>query len=113
MSCPHLAKPFRDLRKAEGMLLGCVCHGVALLRGFVTPSLAAQGRQRLPSYFNIQRGNPVSRWCQPQNQTELFTARKRLQKSDYFGSIVGRCESSIRLHVVARHHFIRACDEAI
>ena len=29
-----------------------------LLRGFVTPSLAAQGRQRLPSYFNIRRGNP-------------------------------------------------------
>jgi hypothetical protein len=29
-----------------------------LLCGFDTPSLAAQGGQRLPSYFNIQRGNP-------------------------------------------------------
>jgi hypothetical protein len=56
MNCPHLAKPFRDLGKAR---CGSVCHGVALLRGFVTPSLTAQGRQRLPSYFNIQRGNPI------------------------------------------------------
>jgi len=63
--------------------------------------------------FPVADHRPVSRWCQPQNQTELFTARKRLQKSDYLGSIIGRCESSIRLHVVARHHFIRACDEAI
>ena len=36
-----------------------VVFAMALLSfRFVTPSLAAQGRQRLPSYFNIQRGNP-------------------------------------------------------
>jgi hypothetical protein len=34
-------------------------YDVALLCGFDTPSLAAQGGQRLPSYFNIQRGNSV------------------------------------------------------
>jgi hypothetical protein len=33
-------------------------HGVALLRGISTPSLAAQGGQRLPSYFNIGRDIP-------------------------------------------------------
>jgi len=35
-------------------------HGVALLRGISTPSLAAQGGQRLPSYFNIDRDIPQS-----------------------------------------------------
>jgi len=29
-----------------------------LLRGFSTPSLLAQGEQRLPSYFNIDRDIP-------------------------------------------------------
>src|SRR5512132_2981084 len=29
-----------------------------LLRGFSTPSLLAQGEQRLPSYFNIRRDIP-------------------------------------------------------
>jgi hypothetical protein len=38
---------------------GNVRHGVALLCGFDTPSLATQGGQRLPSYFNIERGNPL------------------------------------------------------
>jgi osmotically-inducible protein OsmY len=33
-------------------------HGVALLSGISTPSLAAQGGQRLPSYFNINRDIP-------------------------------------------------------
>src|SRR5512144_1610922 len=31
-----------------------------LLRGFSTPSLLAQGEQRLPSYFNIDRDIPAS-----------------------------------------------------
>ena len=31
-------------------------HGVALLRGFSTPSLLAQGGQRLPHIFNIDWG---------------------------------------------------------
>ena len=52
----YLAKPFRDWQKRRAYRCGSACHGVALLRGFVTPSLAAQGGQRLPSYFNIQRG---------------------------------------------------------
>ena len=45
----------------DDIAVGCraIERGVALLRGFVTPSLAAQGRQRLPSDFNIQRGNPL------------------------------------------------------
>jgi hypothetical protein len=30
-----------------------------LLRGFSTPSLLAQGEQRLPSYFNIRRDIPA------------------------------------------------------
>jgi hypothetical protein len=30
-----------------------------LLRGFSTPSLLAQGEQRLPSYFNIDRDIPA------------------------------------------------------
>jgi hypothetical protein len=38
---------------------GNIHHGVALLCGFDTPSLAAQGGQHLPSYFNIERGNPI------------------------------------------------------
>jgi hypothetical protein len=38
-----------------------VRHGVALLCGIDTSSLAAQGGQRLPSYFNIDWGNPMSR----------------------------------------------------
>jgi len=29
-----------------------------LIRGFSTPSLLAQGEQRLPSYFNIDRDIP-------------------------------------------------------
>src|SRR5262245_49571082 len=36
---------------------GSVRHGVTLLCGFDTPSLAAQGGQRLPPQFNIDRGN--------------------------------------------------------
>jgi hypothetical protein len=31
-----------------------------LLRGFSTPSLLAQGEQRLPSYFNIDRDIPLA-----------------------------------------------------
>jgi hypothetical protein len=34
---------------------GNLRHGVALLCAFVTPSLAAQGGQRLAPYFNIGR----------------------------------------------------------
>src|SRR6185436_2875580 len=40
---------------------GKFLHGVALLRGFSTPSLQAQGEQRLPSYFNIDRDIPHAR----------------------------------------------------
>jgi hypothetical protein len=50
---------FETWEKRKACCCASVCHGVALLRGFVTPSLAAQGRQRLPSYFNIQWGNPL------------------------------------------------------
>jgi hypothetical protein len=35
-------------------------HGVALLCGFVTPSLTAQGGQRLRAYFNIGRAIPFT-----------------------------------------------------
>src|SRR5207244_3263755 len=48
--------------KAWGKRNPCRCgnlrHGVALLCGFVTPSLAAQGGQRLLPYFNISRDIP-------------------------------------------------------
>jgi len=33
-------------------------HGVVFLRGVSTLSLPAQGGQRRPSYFNIERDNP-------------------------------------------------------
>jgi hypothetical protein len=38
-------------------------HRLDLTRqvGFAVTSLAAQGGQRLPSYFNIHRGNPILR----------------------------------------------------
>jgi len=63
---PHFDPPFRfrfcETRcrfKAGNKRNPCRCgnlhHGVALLCGFVTPSLAAQGGQRLPPYFNIGR----------------------------------------------------------
>jgi hypothetical protein len=52
----QLAKPFETWDERKACCRASVCHDVILLRGFVTPSLAAQGRQRLPSYFNIQRG---------------------------------------------------------
>src|SRR6266581_2416940 len=49
--------------KAWGKRNPCRCgnlrHGVALLCGFVTPSLAAQGGQRLLPYFNISRDIPI------------------------------------------------------
>src|SRR5207247_4012091 len=49
--------------KAWGKRNPCRCgnlrHGVALLCGFVTPSLAAQGGQRLLPYFNISRAIPL------------------------------------------------------
>ncbi|WP_425991682.1 hypothetical protein, partial [Afipia sp. DC4300-2b1] len=38
---------------------GRFLHGVALLCGFDTPSLQAQGEQRLPSNFNIDRDIPA------------------------------------------------------
>ena len=43
------------------------------------------------------------------NYLPLESERK---KAITFDSIVGRCEPSIRLHVVARHYFIGVCDEA-
>ncbi|MFY9734833.1 MAG: hypothetical protein WAL02_06820, partial [Rhodoplanes sp.] len=51
------ARPRRNRRNR-----GSVRHGVALLRGISTPSLAAQGGQRLPSYFNIDRDIPCFRF---------------------------------------------------
>src|SRR5207245_2300614 len=60
--------------KAWGKRNPCRCgnlrHGVALLCGFVTPSLAAQGGQRLLPYFNISRDIPciLAPWsldCKP------------------------------------------------
>src|SRR5208337_2315852 len=38
-------------------------------RGFDTPSLPAQGEQRLPLIFNIQRGNAQSRHAALRQQT--------------------------------------------
>src|SRR5229473_154277 len=49
---------FDDCRRDDGGRCGKFLHGVALLRGFNTPSLQAQGEQRLPSYFNIDRDIP-------------------------------------------------------
>lgn len=36
-----------------------------------------------------------------------------MQESDDFCSVVGRCETAIRLHVVAGHDLIGACDEVL
>jgi outer membrane immunogenic protein len=52
-------------------------HGVALLRGISTPSLAAQGGQRLPSYFNIGRDIPFSVGA-TSNMDYFVTVRGRL-----------------------------------
>src|SRR5208282_4647875 len=46
---------FNGCHRDYGGRCGRFFHGVALLRGFSTPSLQAQGGQRLPSYFNIER----------------------------------------------------------
>src|SRR5260370_5148835 len=51
---------FNDCRRDNLGRRGTLCHGVALLRGFSTPSLLAQGGQRLPHIFNIGRDIPHS-----------------------------------------------------
>jgi hypothetical protein len=51
---------FETWEKRKTCCYGSVRHGVALLCGFDTPSLTAQGRQRLPSYFNIGGDIPVA-----------------------------------------------------
>jgi hypothetical protein len=35
-----------------------------------------------------------------------LATRERLQESNHFSSVVGRCEPAIRLHAVAGHHLI-------
>ena len=47
-----------DCRRHHAGRSGSFLHGVALLRGFDTPSLMAQGGQRLLPYFNIDRDIP-------------------------------------------------------
>jgi hypothetical protein len=49
---------FETWTKRKACCCGSVCHGVALLRGFATPSLAAQGRQRLLSYSTFSGAIP-------------------------------------------------------
>src|SRR5271166_3619491 len=46
---------FNDCRRDNLGRCGTLPHGVALLRGLSTPSLLAQGGQRLPHIFNIGR----------------------------------------------------------
>jgi hypothetical protein len=60
---------FDDCRRDDGRRCGGFLHRVALLRGFSTPSLQAQGEQRLPSYFNIDRDIPFANADQPATQT--------------------------------------------
>src|SRR5271166_4745803 len=43
-------------------------------RGFDTPSLPAQGEQRLPLIFNIQRGNAASGIVKPRQTFEIQIA---------------------------------------
>src|SRR5271166_824655 len=50
---------FNDCRRDNLGRCGTLPHGVALLRGLSTPSLLAQGGQRLPHIFNI--GRDISR----------------------------------------------------
>src|SRR6516162_5734787 len=50
---------FNDCCRCNPGRRGRLRHGVALLRGFSTPSLPAQGGQRLPHIFNIDRGIPI------------------------------------------------------
>jgi hypothetical protein len=45
----------RSRRNGSGC--GKLIHGVAFLCGISTPSLSAQGEQRRPFYFNIERDN--------------------------------------------------------
>src|SRR5438445_9577374 len=52
---------FDDRRRDNPGWCGRLLHGVALLRGFSTPSLPAQGGQRLPHIFNIDRDIPSPR----------------------------------------------------
>src|SRR5271169_3630138 len=49
---------FNDCSRDNLGRCSILLHGVALLRGFSTPSLLAQGGQRLPHIFNISRDIP-------------------------------------------------------
>jgi hypothetical protein len=49
---------FEASRQRDGTSRGILVHGVAFLCGISTPSLPAQGEQRLLSFFNIGRDIP-------------------------------------------------------
>ena len=53
-----LPSPFYQRRRIRRRGRDIPLHGVAFLRGVSTPSLPAQGGQRRPSYFNIDRDIP-------------------------------------------------------
>src|SRR5271166_5741435 len=93
---------FNDCRRDNPRRCDRLTHGVALLRGLSTPSLLAQGGQRLPHIFNI--GRDISEALAHYGNPEIFNTDQGCQfTSTEFTSVLERCAITISMDGKGRY----------